>query len=144
MKKIVLGSDHAGFELKDKLKKYVEEKGYEVIDLGPDNSKTPVSYAEKGLAIGHHIAKNKDEIGIAVCGTGLGISYAVNRVKHVRGARVTSIEDAHLSRQHNDANIIVFGARQITLDNAKAMLDEFLLTKFEGGRHKARIDALDK
>ena len=144
MKKILFASDHAGFELKDKLKTYIKEKGYEVKDLGPNNSDISISYAKKGLELAHAISKEKNTIGVAICGTGLGISYAVNRVKHIRGARVTSIEDANLARKHNDANIIVFGARQISFEQAKLFIDEFLNTKFEGGRHQIRIEQLDK
>ncbi|NQZ66125.1 MAG: RpiB/LacA/LacB family sugar-phosphate isomerase [Mycoplasmatales bacterium] len=142
-KKIILASDHAGFELKDELRKYAEEKGYEIEDLGPKNDEKPVSYAEQGLKLSNKVV-SEGAIGIGICGTGLGISYAVNRVKHARGARVTSIEDAHLSRQHNDANVIIFGGRQVKPSDAKKMLDEFLNTEFEGGRHQSRIDALDK
>lgn len=144
MKKIVLASDHAGFELKDAMKKYVESKGYETIDLGPFNGEESVSYAEYGLKLGNKVAKDKKLIGIGVCGTGLGISYAINRVKGARGARLTSIEDAHLAKQHNNANVLVFGGRQISPEQAEAMFDEFIATEFEGGRHQARIEQLDK
>ncbi len=142
-KKIILASDHAGFKLKDELRKYVETKGYIVEDLGPNNDEKPVSYAEQGIKLSKKVVA-EEGIGIGICGTGLGISYAVNRVKHARGARVTSVEDAHLARQHNDANVIIFGGRQVEQKKAKEMLNEFLETKFEGGRHQNRIDALDE
>ena len=144
MQKIYLASDHAGFELKDKMKQYVEGLGYQVEDLGPFTDAVSVSYATYGLELGHKVSDDKDSIGIGVCGTGLGISYAINRVKGARGARVTSVEDAHLAKQHNNANVLVFGGRQQTFDQAKAMFDEFIKTDFEGGRHQERIDQLDK
>ncbi|TNK87435.1 ribose-5-phosphate isomerase, partial [Mycoplasmopsis pullorum] len=84
------------------------------------------------------------EFGIGICGTGLGISYALNRHKHIRAARITSVEDAHLAKQHNNANVLVFGGRQVTFEQAKDMVDEYLKTQFEGGRHIARIEELDQ
>ena len=144
MKKIVLASDHGGFELKEKMKDYVKSKGYETIDLGPDNGTDSVSYAEYGLKLGKKIAEDDNYLGIGVCGTGLGISYAINRVKGARGARLTTIEDAHLAKQHNNANALVFGGRQISFQQAKEMFDEFVKTDFEGGRHISRIQQLDK
>lgn len=144
MKKAYLASDHAGFELKDKMKKYLESKGYLVEDLGPFDGDTPVSYADYGKKLGHAISDDKNSFGIGVCGTGLGISYAVNRIKGARGARVTSVEDAHLAKQHNNANALLFGSRQETLEEVKAMFNEWEKTKYEGGRHQSRIDGLDK
>lgn len=144
MKKIILASDHGGFELKEKMKEYVKSRGYEVIDLGTNNETESVSYAEYGLKLGEAIAKDDNALGIGVCGTGLGISYAINRIKGARGARLTSIEDAHLAKEHNNANALVFGGRQISFDQAKDMFDEFVNTEFEGGRHTIRIEQLDK
>ena len=144
MKKLYLASDHAGFELKDKIKKYAESKGYEISDLGPFNGEDSVSYAQYGLKLGKAISKDKDSIGIGICGTGLGISYAINRVKGARGARVTSIEDAHLAKEHNNANALTFGARQITFEQAKEMFDEWEKTEYAAGRHEKRINELDE
>lgn len=144
MKKLYLASDHAGWELKEKLKEYITNKGYDVQDLGPFTDKESVSYAEYGKKIGDAVSKDKNSIGVAMCGTGLGISYAINRVKGARGARITSVEDAHLAKEHNNANIIVLGARQKTFEEAKEMFDEWERTEYEGGRHQARIDELDK
>ena len=144
MKKIVLTSDHAGINLRKELKKFVESKGYKTIDLGPNKLGVSVSYAQKGLELAQRISKNDDEIGIAICGTGIGISFAVNRVKNVRGARIKSIEDATLARQHNNANVAVLGGRQISLKKAKLVIEKFLSTPFESGRHIERIKQLDK
>jgi ribose 5-phosphate isomerase B len=144
MKKIILTSDHAGIELRKALKKHVESKGYNTIDLGPNKIGVSVSYADKGIELAKRVSQNDNEIGIAICGTGLGISCAVNRVKNIRGTRMTTKEDAYFARKHNDANVAVFGARQISIKKAKKIIDEFLLTKFEGGRHIKRIKQLDK
>ncbi|WP_027121198.1 RpiB/LacA/LacB family sugar-phosphate isomerase [Mycoplasma leonicaptivi] len=145
MKKVVaFSSDHAGFQLKDEIKKYIETLGYDVVDLGPDNDKNSVSYAEQGKKLAEYVDKNKPEFGVAVCGTGLGISYALNRHKRIRAARVVSVEDAHLAKQHNNANVLVFGGRQLSLDEAKKIVDEYIKTEFEGGRHQLRIDQLDE
>ncbi|MBW0594807.1 ribose 5-phosphate isomerase B [Mycoplasmopsis anatis] len=144
MKKIVaLASDHAGFELKEGLKKYVQSLGYDTIDLGPDNGEESISYAKKGKELAEYVDSRKPDFGIAVCGTGLGISYALNRHLHIRAARINSVEDAKLAKLHNNANVLCFGGRQVKLKDAQAMVDEFINTKFEGGRHQSRIDELD-
>ncbi|WP_322900344.1 RpiB/LacA/LacB family sugar-phosphate isomerase [Mycoplasmopsis felis] len=144
-KKIVaFASDHAGFKLKEELKEYIKSKGYEPFDLGPNTDTVSVSYATQGNELANYVNDNKPDFGIAVCGTGLGISYALNRHKHIRAARVVSVEDAHLAKQHNDANVLVFGGRQINIDDAKKIVDEYINTEFEGGRHQSRIEELDK
>lgn len=143
-KTIYLSSDHAGFDLKDRIKKYLEKSGFQVVDLGPDNGKESVSYAAYGKKLAQEVLKDNNSYGIGVCGTGLGISYSVNRFKGIRGARVTSVEDARLAKQHNDANVLLFGGRQTTIDEAQKMIDEFLKTKFEGERHIKRIEELDQ
>lgn len=147
-KKFYLSSDHAGFELKEKLKGYLQGQGIEVVDLGPNTDKESVSYAEYGKKLAIDVLNDKEEgkeiYGIGVCGTGLGISYAVNRYKGIRGARITSIEDAHLAKQHNNSNILLFGGRQTKFRKAKKMLNEFLNTKYENGRHQLRVEELDK
>ena len=143
MKNLYIGSDHTGIELKRHLLNHAVKKGYKVIDLGPSTDEEPVSYAEKGLEIAHKVADNKS-VGVAICGTGLGISYAVNRVKGIRGARVVSKKDARMAKEHNNANILVFGARQITSEKAIELFDEWDNVEFEGGRHIERIERLDK
>lgn len=144
MKKVVaFASDHAGFELKEGLKNYIESLGYEAVDLGPSTDKFPVSYAIQGHELANYVNLHEPVFSIGVCGTGLGISYALNRHEHIRAARVTSVEDAHLAKQHNNANVLVFGGRQISLDDAKKMVDEYIKTQYEGGRHQQRIDDID-
>lgn len=142
--KIYLSSDHAGYDLKNNIKNYLKKNNYEVIDLGTDNNIDSVSYADYGKKLAENVLQNNNSYGIGVCGTGLGISFAVNRFKGIRGARITSIEDAKLAREHNNANILLFGGRQITAEQAEKMIEEFFKNKFEGGRHKNRIDSLDK
>lgn len=142
--KIYLSSDHAGYDLKDKIKKYLEDQKYEVIDLGTNNNSDSVSYSEYGKKLAKSVLNDKGSYGIGVCGTGLGISYSVNRFKGIRGARVTSVEDAKLAREHNDANVLLFGGRQLNIDQVEKMIDQFFKSKYEGGRHQKRIDELDE
>ena len=142
--KIYLSSDHAGYDLKDKIKKYLEDQKYEVIDLGTNNNYDSVSYSEYGKKLAKNVLNDKGYYGIGVCGTGLGISYSVNRFKGIRGARVTSVEDAKLAREHNDANVLLFGGRQLNIDQVEKMIDQFFKSKYEGGRHQKRIDELDE
>lgn len=145
MNKIVLSSDHAGFKLKEQVKKYLVGLNLEVVDLGTNTDTKPSSYALQGLTLGKHVANaNGTELGIGFCGTGIGISIAVNRVKGARGARIFTVEDAHLAKQHNNANVILLGGRQMTLRRAKLLIDEFLKTPFEGGRHIERTQQLDQ
>ena len=142
--KIYLSSDHAGYDLKDKIKKYLEDQKYEVIDLGTNNNYDSVSYSEYGKKLAKNVLNDKGSYGIGVRGTGLGISYSVNRFKGIRGARVTSVEDAKLAREHNDANVLLFGGRQLNIDQVEKMIDQFFKSKYEGGRHQKRIDELDE
>ena len=142
--KIYLSSDHAGYDLKDKIKKYLEDQKYEVIDLGTNNNYDSVSYSEYGKKLAKNVLNDKGSYGIGVCGTGLGISYSVNRFKGIRGARVTSVEDAKLAREHNDANVLLFGGRQLNIDQVEKMIDQFFKSKYEDGRHQKRIDELDE
>ncbi|UUD35969.1 RpiB/LacA/LacB family sugar-phosphate isomerase [Mycoplasmopsis citelli] len=144
MKKVVaFASDHAGFKLKEDLVKYMQSLGYETVDLGPKTDEFPVSYATQGKELAEYVDSQKPDFAIGVCGTGLGISYALNRHKHIRAARVTSVEDAHLAKLHNNANVLAFGGRQISTKDAQKIIDEYLATQYEGGRHQQRIDELD-
>lgn len=142
--KIILAADHGGYLLKEELKEFFAKRGFEIEDLGTDSETVSCSYAQKGLELGNKIAANKDALGVGVCGTGLGMSFAVNRVRGVRGARLTSIDDAYFAKRHNNANVLVFGGRQIKGDQAIAMIEKFLNTEFEAGRHISRIEELDK
>jgi len=138
MKRIALASDHAGYELKETLKAYLDGRA-EIVDLGT-NSTESVDYPDFGKAMGEVITEGRAELGIIVCGSGIGISIAANRFPAVRAALCTTSEMAHLARQHNDANVLALGARITDLDTAKACVDSFIHGEFEGGRHQRRVD----
>lgn len=139
--KLVIASDHAAFQLKDELAQWLREQGHEVADLGT-NGPASVDYPDFGFAIGEHIAAGKAERGIALCGSGIGISIAANRNPAVRCALVSEPLSADLSRQHNDANVIALGARLVGPEMAKACIETFLSTPFAGDRHARRVEKL--
>ena len=138
---IALACDHAGFPLKAILQDVVTEAGYTIVDLGT-NSGDSVDYPDFGFAMAQALADGRADTGILVCGSGIGISIAANRFAHVRAALVHDALGARMSRQHNDANVICFGARMIGEDVAKDCLEVFLNTEFEGGRHARRVGKL--
>lgn len=140
---IAVASDHAGFDLKEVLKRDLQEAGYSVLDLGT-HSTASVDYPDFGKAVADAVASGKAQWGVAVCGTGIGISIAANRNLKVRCALCHDETSARLTRQHNDANIIAFGQRLIGVEVARAALKVFLNTAFEGGRHAARVAKLSK
>lgn len=139
--RIALASDHAAWELKSALAEWLRGEGHEVLDLGTDGPAS-VDYPDFGLALGKAIAENQAERGIALCGSGIGISIAVNRVRQARCALVSEPLSARLAREHNDANVIAMGARLIGPEMAKACITEFLATGFGGDRHQRRVDKL--
>ena len=138
--KLAIACDHAGFETKENIKKTLGGT-VEWVDLGT-NSLDSVDYPDFARAMGEAIKSGKAERGILVCGSGIGISIAANRFPEVRAALCTSVEMARLARQHNDANVIAFGARITDSDTIFACIDAFLNTEFEGGRHAGRVDKL--
>lgn len=140
--KIALGADHGGFELKEKVKTHLIKNGYEVLDLGT-NSCDSVDYPEFGHAVGNVVAEKKAEFGIVICGTGIGISIAANKVAGIRAALCTNTTMARLTREHNNANILAMGGRIIGDVLALEMVDVFLTTEFQGGRHVKRIDKIE-
>lgn len=140
---IAIASDHGGFQLKETIRKYLAERGEKVVDLGT-SSEESVDYPIYGKACGEAVASGKAERGIVVCGTGIGISIAANKVKGIRCGLCTSVEMAQLTRQHNNANILALGGRTTDPDLALQIVDAFLDTEFEGGRHKRRTDMLDE
>ena len=139
--RIALASDHAGFALKDELAGWLRELGYEVIDLGAHGSES-VDYPEFGAKLANSVATGAAERGVAVCGSGIGISIAVNRNPKCRCARVDEPVSAALAREHNDANVLALGGRLVGSDMAKACVAAFLGTDFAGGRHQRRVDQL--
>ena len=139
---IAIGCDHAGYELKEKVKARMAAAGHEMIDVGT-NSTESVDYPAYGHAVGRAVASGKAERGIAICGSGIGISIACNKVPGIRAALCTSVEMAEMCRRHNNANVICMGARMIEEDLAYAMIDTWMSTEFEGGKHERRINELD-
>jgi ribose 5-phosphate isomerase B len=139
--RIALAADHAGYELKDELAAWLREAGHEVTDLGT-NGPQSVDYPEYGAKLAAEIASGRAERGIAVCGSGIGISIAINRNPACRCARVDEPLSARLAREHNDANVLAMGGRLIGHDMARACVTEFLGTDFAGGRHQRRVDQL--
>ncbi|MCL5047651.1 MAG: ribose 5-phosphate isomerase B [Firmicutes bacterium] len=139
--KIALGSDHAGFKLKNLLVEKLQHDGHEVLDLGT-YSLDPVDYPDFGEAVGKAVAAGEADFGVACCGTGIGISIAANKVKGVRAAVVHDVTSAMLAREHNNANVICLGARLLGESVAIDALDAFMAADFEGGRHEQRIAKL--
>src|SRR6476661_677199 len=139
--RIALAADHAGYLLKDELVRWLGEQGHDIIDLGT-NGPESVDYPEFGARLATAVAGGKAERGIVVCGSGIGISIAVNRNPGCRCARVDEPLSAQLAREHNDANVLALGARLIGSDMARACVAAFLDTDFAGGRNKRRVDQL--
>lgn len=144
MRKVAMGSDHAGYEMKEALKAYLSEKGgYEIVDFGTD-SDASCDYPEFAKAVSHAVADGKAELGILVCGTGIGMSMAANKVKGIRAAVVGDAFSAQATREHNDANVLCLGARVIDVEKAKQFTDIFLATPFsQGENHIRRIGKLE-
>ena len=140
---IAIASDHGGFELKEKVKEHLRERNVKFVDLGT-NSTESVDYPVYGKACAEAVASGKAERDIVICGTGIGISIAANKVKGIRCGLCTSVEMAKLTRQHNNANMLAMGGRILETETAFAIVDAFLDTEFEGGRHKRRTDMLDE
>jgi ribose 5-phosphate isomerase B len=141
--RIALAADHAGYELKDALAVWLKEAGHEIIDVGT-NGPESVDYPQFGARLAEEIAAGRAERGIAVCGSGIGISIAINREPKCRCARVDDPLSARLAREHNDANVLAMGARLIGQDMARACVSAFLGTDFAGGRHQRRVDQLSQ
>ncbi|KIE50539.1 MAG: ribose 5-phosphate isomerase B [Acidimicrobiaceae bacterium] len=136
--KIATGCDHGGLTLKNKLIEYLEELGYEVEDFGT-TTHDRVDYPDYGAAVGRAVASGRANLGLLVCGSGIGIGIAANKISGVRAATVHDVTSAHLAREHNDANIICLGERLIGEEIAKEALSAFLASVFEGGRHADRV-----
>ena len=137
MKKIYIASDHAGFKLKESIKKKFSSK-FKVLDLGPEHSKKSVNYPDYAHKLSKKI-NSKGNIGILVCGSGMGMAMSANKHKNIRAALCYSVKNAKLSRLHNDANVITLGERLISKNLAFKCINTFLNTKFEGGRHLKRV-----
>ena len=138
MKKIFISSDHAGFKLKEAIKSYLSKKKLSFTDMGPYND-SRVDYPDFAHKVARKVKLNKNNIGILVCGSGMGMNIAANRHNNIRAAQCFNLKSTKLSRLHNDANIITLGSRLLTKKNALSCVGVFLDTKFEGGRHSKRI-----
>lgn len=139
--RIAIASDHAAIAMKADLARWLAELGHEVADLGPD-SEASVDYPDFGYKLAEHLAAGQAEKGIVLCGSGIGISIAVNRHPAMRCALVSEPLSARLSREHNDANVLALGARLTGIEMAKACVEAFLATPFGGDRHQRRVDKL--
>ena len=139
--KIALASDHAGFELKEAIKDFLTE--HEVIDFGTHSTES-MDYPDTGFKAAEAVTRGECERGILICGSGLGMSIVANKVKGIRAALCNSVELARLSRQHNDANILVLQGRFISKKQARDIIETWFSTEFDGGRHKRRIDKISK
>jgi ribose 5-phosphate isomerase B len=142
--RIAVGSDHAGFELKAAAVKHLTDAGHQVVDLGTDSPDVSVDYPVFGLAVARAVAAGEVDRGVCVCGTGIGIGIAANKVAGVRAALVHDVTTAGLARRHNDANVVCLGGR--TTGEAEAMdaIDTFFSTAYEGGRHQRRLDEISE
>ncbi len=139
--KIAIGNDHVAVEMKNEIVEYLKGKGIEVIDCGT-NSTERCDYPLYGKAVAEKVAGHEVDCGVLICGTGVGISIAANKVKGIRACVCSEPYSAKLSKQHNNTNIIAFGSRVIGIETAKMILDEWLAAEYEGGRHQKRIDMI--
>ena len=139
--KIAIGADHAGFVLKQSLAEQLRQQGHQVVDLGTINTES-VDYPDFAEAVAHQVASGDAERGILVCSSGVGMSIAANKVHGVRAALGVSVDEVDVVRRHNDANILTLGARFTSQPLAEAMVDKFLTTGFDGGRHERRVEKI--
>ena len=139
--KIAIGNDHVAVDMKKEIQEYLESKGIEVINVGTDSTER-FNYPVSGYKVAKMVADKEVDCGVLICGTGVGISLAANKVKGIRACVCSDPYTAKLSKQHNNTNIIAFGARVIGIETAKMIVDEWLGAEYEGGRHQTRIDMI--
>lgn len=139
--KVALGADHGGYELKESIKAHLKEKGIDVLDTGTHSTES-VDYPKYGFLVGEAIISNSVDLGIVVCGTGLGISMAANKVPGIRAAVCTEAYSARMAREHNNANVLALGGRVTGVGLALDIVDVFLATEFAGGRHARRVELI--
>ena len=139
--KIGIGNDHAAVDMKFEIKEYLETKGYEVVNFGTDK-KESCNYPEFGEAVAKAVAEGEADLGILICGTGVGISLAANKIKGIRAVVCSEPVTDRLSKEHNNTNVLAFGARIVGMEMAKSIVDAWLDAKFQGGRHQTRIDMI--
>ena len=139
--RIALGSDHAGVELKTRVKQALDDRHLKYHDFGPSTD-SPVDYPDYAVRVAESVAAGQCDRGILICGTGVGMAIAANKVPGIRAAQVADRDGARLSREHNDANVLTLGARTASVDGALDIIDTFLATPFGGGRHQRRVDKI--
>ncbi|MBR1585136.1 MAG: ribose 5-phosphate isomerase B [Clostridia bacterium] len=139
--RIAIGNDHVAIEMKKEIRAYLESKGIEMLDVGTDSPER-FNYPISGYKVARLVADGKADCGVLICGTGVGISLAANKVRGIRACVCSDPYTAKLSKQHNDTNIIAFGARVIGIETAKMIVDEWLNATYEGGRHQTRVDMI--
>ena len=142
-KKVLIASDHAGYELKEQIERILRDRGFEVEDLGTTNAES-TDYADYAHPLAKRVASGEVNQGVLICGTGLGMAYVANRYPHVRAAVAWAPEIAALARSHNDANVLVLPARFVSPEDAEKIVDNWLTTKFEGGRHARRVEKIER
>jgi ribose 5-phosphate isomerase B len=140
--KIALGADHAGFALKEQLKQHLAKAGYELLDEGTNTATDSVDYPEFARTVAHDVAEKRADFGLLVCGSGIGMAITANKVGGIRAVSVITEQEAQLSREHNDANVIAIGARLLKPDQAVKVVDAFLRSSFAYGRHTVRVERI--
>jgi len=139
--KIALGADHAGYQLKDQIKQHLEQQGISVRDEGTSSPES-VDYPDYARAVAHDVSQHRVDLGILVCGSGIGMAITANKVDGIRAANVSTEYEAQMSREHNNANVLALGARIINADEAFHIVDKWLATTFAGGRHERRVEKI--
>ena len=139
--KIAVGSDHAGFDLKEAVRPLLEDAGHEVVDVGTDSDES-TDYPLHAEAAARLVAAGEAERAVLVCGSGVGVSIVANKVDGVRAVNAHDADEAEMSRRHNDANVLTLAGRRLSADDARAIVERFLATDFEGGRHQRRVDQI--
>lgn len=139
--KIAIGADHAGFELKEKVRVRLEQQGHEVIDEGTLGTES-VDYPDFASKVAHDVAENRVDRGVLVCGSGIGMAISANKVRGIRAASINSVDEAKVSREHNDLNVLAIGARFTPEPKAHEIVETFIATPFAGGRHSQRVQKI--
>ena len=139
--KLALGADHAGYDLKNKLKSWLQHEGHQVLDLGT-NSADSVDYPDYARRVADSVSHHDSDLGLLVCGTGIGMAISANKVPGIRAANASSEFEAQMAREHNDANVLCLGARVVSEPEAQAIVDKWLNTTFAAGRHATRVDKI--
>lgn len=141
--RIAVGSDHAGYDQKEQIKAHLADEGHEVVDLGTSSGDESVDYPDFAVNVATKVSEGEADYGVLVCGTGVGMAMAANKVDGIRAANVTDPEFARLARAHNDANVVTVSGRFVPLEVNEEIIDAFLSTPFEGGRHSKRVDKVN-